>query len=320
MRIAGVTRSPQRRAPRLDFRSMQRQNRRRSLTLAIVLFSLMAALGIALGATWGSWIIGLVGGLGFAGVQWLIARRGGTGLVMKSVGARPLKPGEDTQLWNIVHEVAIAAAMPPPKIWVIDSSSPNAFATGFRDDEAHVAVTTGLREKLDRAELQAVMAHEVAHIKNGDSGYMVLMAVLVTSIALLADLGLRSMWHSRGMRRSGGGRDKGGAQIIILIVVLVLAILAPLFSRLLQAAVSRQREYLADATSVELTRDPDALVRALQKISGDTSDLHKANRATQHLWIVNPMRRRARGGSALSTHPPMHKRIARIEQTYTSSA
>lgn len=306
-----------RRGKRLDFRTMQRQNRRRSLVLAALLFVLMAALGTALGATWGSWLIGLLGGLAFAGFQWGIARGMGTGLVMKSAGARKLEPGEDTQLWNTVHEVAIAAAMPPPTIWLIHTSSPNAFATGFKPEDAHVAITTGLREKLDRAELQAVMAHELGHIKNGDSGYMVLMAVLVGSIAMLADLGLRSLWYGRGMNR-GGGSDKGkaGVQAIAMIVVLVLAIIAPIFSRILQAAVSREREYLADATSVELTREPQALVRALEKLSSDMEPMPGANRATQHLWIVNPMRHAKRGGSVLATHPPMGKRIERIKRTY----
>lgn len=303
---------------RTDFRTMQRQNRRRSLILALVLFAVMASLGGALGATWGSWVIGLLAGLTFAGVQWAIARMAGTSLVMRSTGARPLRPGEDTQLWNIVHEVAIAAGMPPPSIWVIDSHSPNAFASGYKPEDSAVAVTTGLREKLERAELQAVIAHEIGHIKNGDSGYMVLMAVLVGSIAMLSDLGLRYLWHGRNMNRGGGsGKSKAGVQAIAMIAVIVLAILAPLFSRLLQAAVSRQREYLADATSIELTRDPMALASALRKISGDTVDLQTANRATQHLWIVNPMRRREKGGNALATHPPMHLRIARIERSFS---
>ncbi|MCB9919540.1 MAG: M48 family metallopeptidase [Planctomycetes bacterium] len=304
------------RGPRTDFRSLQRQNRRRSFVLAFVLFLTMAALGTALGATWDNWLIGLLGGLVFAGVQYWIARAAGTRLVMMSAGARELLPGEDTQLWNVVHEAAIAAAMPPPKIWIIEESSPNAFATGFKTDEAHVAITTGLREKLDRAELQAVMAHELGHIKNGDTGFMVLMAVLVGSIAMLADLGLRSLWHGRGMNYSRGERGKSGAHVIAMVVVLVLAIIAPLFSRLLQAAVSREREYLADATSVELTRDPQALVNALHKLSLDTTPMRRANRATQHLWIVNPMRKLRGGGNALSTHPPLSKRIARIERLY----
>ena len=296
---------------------MQRQNRRRSLVLAIILFVLMASLGTALGATWGSWIVGLLGGLAFAGAQWGIARGMGTCLVMRSAGARELRPGEDTQLWNTVHEVSIAAAMPPPTIWLIDTASPNAFATGFKPDDANVAITTGLRQKLDRAELQAVMAHELGHIKNGDSGYMVLMAVLVGSIAMLADLGLRSLWYGRGMRHGGGSdKGKGGFQAIAMVIVLVLAIIAPIFSRILQAAVSREREYLADATSIELTREPQALVRALEKLSSDTEPMPGANRATQHLWIVNPMRNAKKGGSMLATHPPMRKRIARIQRSY----
>ncbi len=286
------------------------------MVLALLLLALLGGLGAALGATWNSWLVGLLVGLAFAGLQYWIARAAGTQLVMMSAGARELRPGEDSQLWNVIHEAAIAAAMPPPKIWIIDDASPNAFATGFKADAAHVAITSGLRERLDRAELQAVMAHELAHIRNGDSGYMVLMAVLVGSIAMLADLGLRNLWYGRGMNYTRGERGKSGAHVAAMIIVLLLAIVAPLFSRLLQAAVSREREFLADATSVELTRNPQALVSALQKLSADATPMRRANRATQHLWIVNPMRNARGGGNAFSTHPPLTKRIERIERLY----
>jgi heat shock protein HtpX len=309
-----VTEQPRLRGPRVDFRELQARNRRRSLILAACLVLVMAALGAALGATLGSWLVGIGGGIGFALIQYLIARQAGAKMVMAASRARPLERRDDPQLVNVVEEIAIAGGMPCPQIYVIQDESPNAFATGFKPGDAAVAITTGLRNKLRRDELQAVMAHEVAHIRNGDSGYMVLMAVIVGSIALLADIGLRSLWYGGRMR--GGGKGKGKGAILLLVLVAVLAILAPVFSRLLQAAVSRQREYLADATSVELTRDPSALASALEKLTSDPTSLKVANRATQHLFIVNPMRRARGGGGAFSTHPPLRERVRRIRALF----
>lgn len=316
---AGRGESPSaRQGPRLDFRALQAINRRRSLLLAVCLVLILSVLGGAIGS-WigGSWQTGLVGlaaGVGVALVQYLFARQAGSKVIMFAAGAKPIERRDDPQLVNIVEEVAIAAGMPCPEIHLIHDASPNAFATGFKPEQSAVAITTGLREKLSRDELQAVMAHEIGHIRNGDSGYMVLMAVLVGSIAMLADIGLRSAWY--GGRGRSSGKGKGGGAAIMIIVVLVLAILAPLFSRILQAAVSRQREFLADATSVELTRHPKALVDALEKLTADSTPLTSANRATQHLYIVNPMRRARGGGGVLSTHPPLGERIRRIRAMY----
>lgn len=297
--------------PRLDFRQLQAQNRRRSLVLAVCLVLLLASLGTAIGALFGQWWIGLLAGTAVAIVQYVVAHRAGSALIMAATGAHPVDRHEDPQLVNVVEELAIAAGLPCPTVYVIDSASPNAFATGFTPQEAAVAVTTGLRSKLRRDELQAVMAHELGHIRNGDTGYMVLMAVLVGSIALLADIGLRALWHQNAV-----ADKKRSAAAVLIVVVVVLGILAPIFSRLLQAAVSRQREFLADATSVELTRHPAALVSALEKLTSDPTPLEGANRATQHLYIVNPMRRARRGGGALSTHPPLRERVRRLRQLF----
>jgi heat shock protein HtpX len=203
-----------------------------------------------------------------------------------------------------------------PRVHVIDDSAPNAFATGRDPAHASIAVTTGLLEKLDREELQGVIGHELSHVRNLDIRFTLLVGVLVGSIALLADFFLRWTWwggggRSRSRDRGGGG----GLQAIMLVVALVLAVLAPIAARLVQLAVSRQREYLADASSVELTRNPYGLERALAKISSDQEVLEVANRATQHLYFTNPIKKfEERSSSLTATHPPIVDRINRLRQ------
>jgi heat shock protein HtpX len=197
-----------------------------------------------------------------------------------------------------------------PKVYIIEDSAPNAFATGRDPEHASVAVTSGLLEKLDRDELQGVIAHEMSHVGNFDIRYAMLVGVLVGTTVLISDFFLRGLWLGGGSR--GGGRGEGGGyiQLIMIVVAIVLAILAPLFARLLQLSISRQREYLADASAVRLTRNPKGLADALQKISGDREVLEAANRATAHLYIVNPVKsfeKRAKG--LFSTHPPIGERI-----------
>jgi heat shock protein HtpX len=208
--------------------------------------------------------------------------------------------------------MAIAAGLPVPRIHLIDDTAPNAFATGRDPAHASVAITTGLRDKLTRDELQGVMAHEMSHVRNLDIRFMVLMSVMVGAVALLCDFFLRSMRYRRLHTHGRRGKDNAAAGIF-LILALVLALFAPLFSKLLQLAVSREREYLADSSAVELTRNPEGLASALEKISSDPEILEAANRATQHLYIVNPIKPfEDRSKSLFSTHPPMQERIARI--------
>jgi heat shock protein HtpX len=194
-----------------------------------------------------------------------------------------------------------------PKVYIIDDTAPNAFATGRDPEHASVAVTSGLLEKLNRDELQGVIAHEMSHVGNFDIRYAMLVGILVGTTVLISDFFLRGLWFGGGRRREGGG---GQAQLIMMAIAIVLAILAPIFARLLQLSISRQREYLADASAVQLTRNPKALADALQKISGDQEVLEVANRATAHLYIVNPIKKfekRAKG--IFSTHPPIEERI-----------
>src|SRR5919202_2005336 len=205
--------------------------------------------------------------------------------------------------------MTIAAGLPMPKVYIIDDTAPNAFATGRDPEHASVAVTSGLLEKLNRDELQGVIAHEMSHVGNFDIRYAMLVGILVGTTVLISDFFLRGLWFGggRGGRRGGGG---GNLQLIMVVIAIVLAILAPLFARLLQLSISRQREYLADATAVQLTRNPKGLADALQKISSDREVLEVANRATAHLYIVNPIKKfekRAKG--LFSTHPPIEERI-----------
>ncbi len=201
-----------------------------------------------------------------------------------------------------------------PKVSIIDDSAPNAFATSRDPEHASVAGTSGLLMKLDRNGLQGVIAHEMAHVGNFDIRYAMLVGVLVGTTVLISDFSLRGLWFGDARRRGGGGQ----IQLIMLIIAIVLAVLAPLFARLLRLSISRQREYLADATAIKLTRNPKGLADALQKISDDREVLEVANRATAHLYIVNPIKKfekRARG--LFSTHPPIEERIKILRQMET---
>jgi heat shock protein HtpX len=201
-----------------------------------------------------------------------------------------------------------------PRVYLIDDTAPNAFATGRDPKHASVAITTGLVQKLDREELQGVIAHEMSHVRNFDIRFSLIVGVLVGSIALLADFFLRWTWLGGGGRRSRSDRDGGGGlQAVMMVVALVLAVLAPIAARMVQLAVSRQREYLADASSVELTRNPHGIESALAKIAQDQEVLEVANRATQHLYFTNPIKKfEERSSNLFSTHPAIVDRINRL--------
>lgn len=297
------------------FYTLQARNRRNSLLLLLAVVAVFALFGAAAGYGWTGSPLGSALTVGGATALSMLLSAGsyfgGDALVLRASQARELQAGEYEELRNIVQELVIAAGLPMPRVYVIEDSAPNAFATGRDPEHASVAVTTGLLDKLDREELQGVIGHELSHVGNLDIRFTLLVGVLVGSIALLADMFLRGMrWGGRGRRSS---RDGNNAQAIVMVLALVLAILAPLFARLVQMAVSRQREYLADATAVSLTRNPAGLERALAKISGDPEILEVANRATQHLYIVNPVKKfEARASGLFSTHPPILDRINRL--------
>jgi heat shock protein HtpX len=305
-------------APTTFYREIDR-NRRRSWLLVAIVVVVLGLLGGAIGYATGFEWYGVILAVIVAGALSIGSYFGGDALVMATSGAREIgrenPPEAYRQLVNVVEEMRLAGGLPPPRIWIIDDTAPNAFATGRDPAHASVAVTTGLLEKLDREQLQGVIGHEMSHIGNLDIRFTLLVGVLVGSIALLADWFLRfTFWG--GARRSSSDSDRGGggAQAVIFVVALVLAILAPLIGRLVQAAVSRSRESLADASAVELTRNPIGLARALRTISDDQEVLEVANRATQHLYIVNPIKSfEERAKSLWDTHPPIGERIRALE-------
>lgn len=243
---------------------------------------------------------------------------GGDAAVLASSTAVPVKDDDPKyrQLVNVVDEMAIASGLPRPKLYIIPDGDPNAFATGMRPDRASIAVTEGLVERLNREELQAVVAHEMGHIRNLDIRLMTVVAALIGTILLMSEFGTRMMRF--GGVRSGGkksGKDSGGGLGILMVVWIVALILAPIISQLLAMAVSRQREYLADASAAELTRNPLALAAALEKIDGAVEPTRAIKKGTAHLCIADPLGRpmNEREGVAadlFATHPPIAKRVA----------
>lgn len=230
-------------------------------------------------------------------------------IVLAMSHARPATKEEHAHLVNSVEGLAIAAGLPPPRIFVIDDSAPNAFATGRDPQRAVICVTTGLMEKLNRVELEGVIAHEMAHIKGYDIRLMTIVAILAGTVVLISDWLLRSMWWGGGRRRG----SRSGANPVIILIALAAAILAPLIASLVRLAISRSREYLADAQGSMLSRYPAGLASALEKIAADSEPLEAANKATAHMYIVNPLK--DFGGTVnnlFSTHPPIEDRVRRL--------
>jgi len=295
-------------------------NRRNSVLLALAVILILGLLGTAIGvAVTGAPeaalpSAGLAVGVGL--LASLISYYAGDSLVLSVSGAKEVTEQDQPQLLNVVREIALAASIPMPRVYLINDTAPNAFATGRDPKHASVAITIGLLQKLDREELQGVMAHELSHVRNYDIRFSLMVGVLVGSIALLADFFLRFTFWGGGRRsRRDSDSGLGGLQVVIFVVAIILAILAPIISRLVQMAVSRQREYLADVSGVELTRNPYGLARALAKISLDTEPLEVANRATQHLYFENPVKAASGKSRPLfSTHPAALDRINRLRE------
>jgi heat shock protein HtpX len=296
------------------FRERIARNRRNSLLLIAGFLAFVTVFGYIIGFAWIGDPVGAIFGLVLALIVGIISGLatyyGGDKMVLAASRAKEVTHDDAPVLFNVVEEMTIAAGLPMPKVYIVDDTAPNAFATGRDPEHASVAVTKGLLEKLDRDELQGVIAHEMSHVANFDIRYAMLVGVLVGTTVLISDFFLRGLWFGGG--RGGGRREGGGGQLqlIMILIAVVLAILAPLFARLLQLSISRQREFLADATAVRLTRNPKGLADALQKISGDNEVLEAANRATAHLYIVNPIKKfEKRSKGLFSTHPPIEERI-----------
>jgi heat shock protein HtpX len=294
-----------------------RDNKRKSFALFILMGLCLVILGYFIGVAYkppdgGSYGVALALGIWF--FLSLISYYAGDSIMLSVSGAREVTPDIHPQLFNVVDEMKIAASLPArPKIYIIDTPAPNAFATGRTPDKSAVAVTTGLLSKLNRDELQGVVAHETSHILNRDILFMTFAGVMLGGIVLISEIFLRGLWYSGGSsRRYRSGDSKGGgqAQAIIMIIAIVFAILAPILARLLYFAISRRREYLADASAVRLTRYPEGLASALEKISNSTEDMPGVTKATAPLYIANPLKEKGRKLSDLtSTHPPISERI-----------
>jgi len=261
------------------------------------------------------------GGLGYLGLALIISGVSSffsyyysDKIVLGISGARPAIRTRDFNFFTVAENIAIGDGLPKPKLYVIDDTSPNAFATGRNPEHAAICVTTGLLSKLDRTELEGVVAHEMTHIKNYDTRLMSVVSVMVGLIALLGDWFTRSMFWGR--RRDD---REGNAGSIILVIGILFAILSPIIGTLIQLAISRRREYMADAGSVEITRQPQGLISALEKISSDPSPLRSANRATAHLFISNPFKNNKQKGTGFltnlfNTHPPVSERIKLLQE------
>jgi heat shock protein HtpX len=304
------------------FYSEESANRRKSFLLALIVIAFLAAFGFVIGysigygsgdeVAFGIGALAIAVGIGTVGA--LFSYYGGDKLVLSSSHAQKVSAQQAPALYDVVNEMAIAAGVPMPKVYIINDPSPNAFATGRDPQHSSVAVTTGLLQKMTREELQGVLGHELSHVRNYDIRFTLIVGVMVGSLALLAGFFLRYTFFFGGGRRNNNSGGGGGFAIILLLVGVVMAAVSYVFGALVQMAVSRQREYLADASSVELTRNPHGLESALAKLASDNEPLHSVNGATQHLYIVNPLKKLGGGSALFSTHPPIVDRINRLRQ------
>jgi heat shock protein HtpX len=315
------------------FDALASANKRNSVVMVALFIAFICVLGGVLGwALFGDWraaIPSIFLALVVSTVMAIVGYYTGADMVLSMSGARPIAKEDDPQLYNIVEELSIASGLPMPKLYLIDTPAMNAFATGRDPQHAAVVVTAGLRQRMDRDELQGVLAHELSHVKDYDIRFMTLLTILAGVVVLLADIGMRAMyWGGGGRRRSsnsGGSGGSGVITIVVIILALVLAVLAPIFAQLIQLAASRQREYLADAEAARLTRLPEGLARALEELGRDTEPLATASRATSPLFIVPPMMANGRrpggsGASIWSSHPPLEERIRRLRSIGSTQA
>jgi heat shock protein HtpX len=297
-------------------------NKRKTVLLIFGAIVLLGAVGYVLGLWYGgsgSGVYGLVGAVALAVVLSLGSFFGGDRLVLASTRAREVTPQEQPRLHNIVEGLSIAAGIPKPRVYVIPEQAPNAFATGRNPEHSSVAVTEGLLSTMNRVELEGVIGHELSHVVDRDILVGTLVATLVGAVVLISEFFMRSWWWGGIRGRRGGDRSGGGIEAIIFAVGLALLVLAPIIGQIIRLAVSRQREFLADAQGALLTRYPPGLASALRKIGAASGiPMRSANNATAHLWLNQPSRIQGEGMGPLeklfSTHPPIQERIQRLEE------
>lgn len=300
---------------------VQSANKRKSF-LVMVLFVLFVTFVTYVMAQAFSLYLGYdAGGLGIAGIALVFSGLMSIGsyyfsdkIVLGISGARPASKSRDREFYTVVENLSLAAGLPMPRLYVIDDTAMNAFATGRNPEHAVVCATTGILSRLNRTELEGVVAHELTHIKNYDILLMSIVTVLIGSVALMSDFFLRASYFGRG-----GRRDKEEGAGVIILVGFIFALLSPFIGQLIKLAISRRREFSADAGAIYITRQPSGLISALKKISVDTDPLEAANKATAHLYIANPFKNkigdaRANFAGLFDTHPPVEKRIAALEK------
>jgi heat shock protein HtpX len=293
-------------------------NKRRSALLIFCFVVLLSLVGWAFGLLIGSGPVGAVVALVFSGAMAFFSYWKADSIALAVSRAKPADPQVYQRLHNLVEGLCIAAGLPKPRVFVVEDPAPNAFATGRNPKHAAIAVTTGLLEKMNRVELEGVIAHELSHVRNYDILVSTLAVTLVGAVALLTNFGMRALWWNGGRVRREGDREGGGNPLMIL--GLALLILAPIIGKLMQAAVSRRRETLADVSACQLTRYPPGLISALEKLRDDTTVTHSATTATAHLWIEQPMSGVGDSGKLggwnrlFDTHPPLEERIALLRE------
>jgi len=298
----------------------QTANKRKSILIILLFIVFVSLAAYVISQALGVYFGYEPGGLGILGLAFILSGLMSIGsyyysdkLILAISGAREADRKKDFVFYTAVENLCIVAQIPRPKLYIIEDSAPNAFAAGRDPSHGVICATSGLLEKLDRTELEGVIAHELSHIRNYDSRLMAIVAILVGTVALLADIFLRISFRSRGSRRG----SEGGA--IFLVLGMIFALLSPIIAQLIQLAISRRREFFADASSVAVTRQPEGLISALEKISLDREPLEAANKATAHLYIINPFRQKGHGAvdrfaGLFNTHPPVEERIAVLKK------
>ncbi len=311
---------------RQDFYDLIAQNRRRTWVLMVAFFLLLGLVGAAVSIIIGGGLIGAIFAVVISFGVTFSSYWSSASIALNSTRARPASQEDFGRLHNLIEAVAISAGVPKPSVYVVNDPSPNAFATGRNADNAAVAVTTGLLDKMSRDELEGVIAHEIAHIRNGDILVMTVAVATAGAIAIISDLFFRMLYWGTltgggaSHRRRSNDNNAGGAQaLLVMAAVIFVTVLAPLAAALLKAAVSRSREGLADATAVEFTRHPAGLRSALEKLDADITVLRRTNHATSHLWIESPddhetNDRGRKFNDMFSTHPPLTERINVLRQ------
>lgn len=295
-----------------------RSNKRRSVLLVAGFVIFVALVGAAIGAVVGNGPIFTLVALLFSGVVAFTSYWRADKIALAVSRARPASPQEYGRLHNLVEGLCIAGGLPKPGVYIIDDPAPNAFATGRNPNHAAIAVTTGLLDKMNRVELEGVVAHELSHIRNYDILVSTLAVVMVGAVALMADLAIRTMWWNGGRVARGGDREGGSNPLAV--VGIILLVTAPIIAKIMQATISRRRETLADVSACQLTRYPPGLISALEKLKADTTVTHSASTATAHLWIEQPMSGVGDDGKLggihrlFDTHPPLDERIALLRE------